>query len=135
MNRHTIIGNITREPDFKSVGAGTYLMRFSVAVNSSYKDKKTGEWVKKTEYVNCQVWGDQAERLSKTLSKGTKVFVEGPSETREYENSLGNKVRNTAINASLVQVIEREHKQQPSENINDFADPVNSFTELTELPF
>jgi single-strand DNA-binding protein len=112
MNRHTIIGNLTRDPDFKMTTSSTSLLRFSVACSESYKDKN-GEWQKKTEFINCQMWGANAEKYSRLLSKGMKVFAEGESQTREYEKN-GVKMKATSINVRTLEVL-----QSPSKDNNE----------------
>ncbi|MFS4438588.1 single-stranded DNA-binding protein [Paracoccaceae bacterium GXU_MW_L88] len=84
MNKHIILGNLTRDPELKALPSGSQVCNFAVATNRTYKDKD-GNTQEKAQFHNVVVFGAQAEACSKYLAKGRQALVEGRSETRTYE--------------------------------------------------
>tara|TARA_R110002096_G_scaffold225047_1_gene414334 strand:- start:1388 stop:1777 length:390 start_codon:yes stop_codon:yes gene_type:complete len=102
VNKVMQIGNLTRDPEFKTIG-DSMVCNFDIAMNEKWKDKK-GAWQEKTEYSKIVVWGNQAKSCSDFLSKGSSVFVEGKMSTRNYDKD-GTKVYVTEIVANNVQFL------------------------------
>lgn len=88
INRVIITGNLTRDPELRSLPSGTSVCELRVAVNSSRKDE-SGNWVEKPNYFNVKVWGAQGENCSTYLSKGRPVAVDGRLDWREWEAADG----------------------------------------------
>jgi single-strand DNA-binding protein len=88
INRVIITGNLTRDPELKSLPSGTSVCELRVAVNSSRKDE-SGNWVDKPNYFNVKVWGAQGENCATYLSKGRPVAIDGRLDWREWEASDG----------------------------------------------
>ena len=74
LNESTFLGNLTRDPESRQVGENT-VCNFSLALNSKYKDSKTGNMVEKTTYVDLAFWGKTGEVAQKYLKKGHAVLV------------------------------------------------------------
>jgi single-strand DNA-binding protein len=89
INRVTITGNLTRDPELRSTPGGTSVCKLRVAVNSRRKDGQTGEWVDKPNYFDVTVWGAQGENCANYLSKGRPVAVDGRLDWREWEAQDG----------------------------------------------
>jgi single-strand DNA-binding protein len=89
INRVTITGNLTRDPELRSTPSGTAVCKLRVAVNSRRKDGQSGEWVDKPNYFDVTVWGAQGENCSTYLSKGRPVAVDGRLDWREWEAQDG----------------------------------------------
>ena len=85
INRVLISGNLTRDPELRSTQSGTQLLTFGMAVNDSRRNAQTGEWEDVPNYIDCVVFGSRAEPLSRFLSKGTKVAVEGRLRWSQWE--------------------------------------------------
>lgn len=86
----TIIGNITADPEQRTVGAaGALKTTFSVAVNHPYKDKND-EWVDNTSFFNVVCWRQLAESAA-ILEKGVRVVVTGRLDQRSWETDDGSK--------------------------------------------
>jgi single-strand DNA-binding protein len=84
LNKCLIIGNLGRDPEMRYTPSGTAVTQFSVAVNRNTKDE-AGEWKKETEWFRVVLFRENAERAAEWLRKGTKVFIEGRIQTRQYE--------------------------------------------------
>jgi single-strand DNA-binding protein len=89
LNRVVITGNLTRDPELRSLPSGTSVCKLRVAVNSRRKDAASGEWVDKPNYFDVTVWGAQGENCATYLSKGRPVAVDGRLEWREWEAQDG----------------------------------------------
>lgn len=91
INSVNITGNLTAEPELRATASGTAVLNFRIASNYSVKNKQTGEWEDRPNYVSCTVIGARAEPLSKLLSKGEKVAVSGSLRYHEWEDKDGGK--------------------------------------------
>src|SRR3954465_13342732 len=104
INRVTITGNLTKDPDLRSTGGGTAVCSLRVAVNSRRKDE-TGNWVDKPNYFDVTVWGAQGENCAQYLSKGRPVAVDGRLNWREWQDGQGNKRQSVEIIADSGQFL------------------------------
>ncbi|WP_419040701.1 single-stranded DNA-binding protein [Parolsenella catena] len=77
INRVNISGNLTRDPELRATAGGTQVLSFGVAVNDRRKNPQTGDWEDYPNFVDCTMFGTRAEAVSRYLSKGTKVAIEG----------------------------------------------------------
>jgi single-strand DNA-binding protein len=105
INRVILTGNLTRDPELRSLPSGTSVCNLRVAVNTRRKDNSTGEWVDKPNYFDVTVWGMQGENCAQYLSKGRPVAVDGRLEWREWEDKQGNKRQSVDIIADSVQFL------------------------------
>ncbi len=101
LNKAIIIGNLTRDPEQKSLPSGVSVTSFSVATNRVYKDKD-GKKQEQADYHNIVVFGRQAETAGQYLKKGQSVLIEGRMQTRSWEQDGVKKYR-TEIIADRVQ--------------------------------
>lgn len=105
INRVTITGNLTKDPELRHTGGGTAVCSLRVAVNSRKKDGTTGEWVDKPNYFSVTVWGAQGENCAQYLAKGRPVAIDGRLEWREWESEGGGKRQAIEIIADTVQFL------------------------------
>ena len=89
INRVNISGNLTRDPELRATASGSQILSFGVAVNDRRRNQQTGEWEDYPNFVDCVVFGARAEPLSRFLSKGTKVAVEGKLRYSSWETKDG----------------------------------------------
>jgi single-strand DNA-binding protein len=85
-----IIGNLGRDPEKRYTQDGRPVTRFSVAATTRRKGRE-GDWEDHTEWFSVTVFGRQAETLAERIQKGTRVYVEGRLESRQYETQNGGK--------------------------------------------
>src|SRR6185312_11001210 len=102
LNKALVIGNLTRDPELKSLPSGIQVASFSVATNRVWKDKN-GAKQESVDYHNIVVFGSQAETVSQFLRKGSSVLVEGRMQTRSWDGTDGQKKYRTEIVADRVQ--------------------------------
>ncbi len=101
-NKAIIIGNLTRDPELRSLPSGIQVASFSVATNRVWKDKN-GAKQESVDYHNVVVFGRQAETTNQYLRKGASVMVEGRMQTRSWDAADGQKKYRTEIVADRVQ--------------------------------
>jgi len=85
INRVNISGNLTRDPEMRATQGGTQILTFGVAVNDRRRNPQTGEWEDYPNFIDCVVFGNRAEPLSRFLTKGMKVAVEGKLRWSQWE--------------------------------------------------
>ena len=85
INRVIISGNLTRDPEVRSTQGGMSILNFGMAVNDRRKNQQTGEWEDYPNFVDCVVFGQRADSLSKFLHKGMKVMVDGKLRYSSWE--------------------------------------------------
>ncbi len=96
LNKVMIIGRLTRDPELRSLPSGRSVASFSVATNRTWSDQN-GQKQKQVEYHNIVVWSKLAEIASQYLRKGSRVYVEGRLQTREWTAQDGSKKSRTEI--------------------------------------
>src|SRR3989344_3350669 len=102
INKAIIYGNLTRDPELKSLPSGTVVVNFSVATNRTWKDKN-GQKQEDVEYHNVVAFGRTAETINQYMKKGSGIYVEGRIQTRNWEGADGKKNYRTEIIADRVQ--------------------------------
>jgi single-strand DNA-binding protein len=102
LNKAIIIGNLTRDPELKSLPSGIQVTSFSVATNRVWKDRD-GKKQESADYHNIVVFGKQAETTNQYLKKGSNVLVEGRMQTRSWDGPDGKKNYRTEVIAERVQ--------------------------------
>ena len=85
INRVNISGNLTRDPELRQTQGGSSILTFGVAVNDRRRNPQTGEWEDYPNFIDCTVFGNRAEPLSRFLSKGAKVAIEGKLRWSQWE--------------------------------------------------
>ncbi len=103
LNKAFVIGNLTRDPELKSLPSGIKVASFAVATNRVWKGED-GSKKEATDYHNIVVFGRQAETAAQYLKKGSNVLVEGRMQTRSWDDATsGTKKYRTEVIADRVQ--------------------------------
>lgn len=85
INRVNLTGNLTRDPELRATTSGTSVLSFGIAVNDRRKNQQTGEWEDYANFIDCTMFGARAEAVSKYLSKGSKIALEGKLRWSQWE--------------------------------------------------
>jgi single-strand DNA-binding protein len=104
VNKVILVGNLGADPELRYTPGGAAVCELRLATNESWTDKN-GQRQERTEWHRIVVWGKRAEVVSKYLSKGRQVYVEGRIRTRSWEDKEGNKRYTTEIIANDVQFL------------------------------
>ena len=105
INRVTLTGNLTRDPELRSLPSGMSVCSLRIASNTRRKNGATGEWEDKPNFFDVTVWGAQGENCSRYLSKGRPVAIVGRLEWREWTAQDGGKRQSVEIVADVVQFL------------------------------
>ncbi|MDP2013309.1 MAG: single-stranded DNA-binding protein [Actinomycetota bacterium] len=88
----TVVGNLTNDPELRFTPSGAAVASFTVASSSRVLDRTTNEWKDgETVFMRCSVWRQYAENVAESLTKGTRVIVQGRLKQRSYETREGEK--------------------------------------------
>jgi single-strand DNA-binding protein len=96
LNRVTLIGNLTRDPEVRQTTTGQSVASFTIATNRSWVNP-TGTKQDAVEYVDCVAWGKLGEIIGQILRKGGRVYAEGRLQTRSWEGQDGVKRYKTEV--------------------------------------
>src|SRR5213596_2170366 len=105
LNRVVMTGNLTRDPELRSLPSGMSVCSLRIASNTRRKDQSTGEWTDKPNYFSVTVWGAQGENCARFLTKGRPVGIDGRLEWREWQAQDGSKRESVEIVADSVQFL------------------------------
>ena len=154
LNKALIIGNLTRDPEVKSTSSGVPVATFAVATKMIWKDQ-SGRRQEKVEYHNIVAWRRLADICGQYLRKGSKIYVEGRIQTRDWTGQDGIKRYRTEIIADNLIMLDRAgaaasagmgeipmpREQQPSEPVIDIDDgfaeenPSEEEIKVENIPF
>lgn len=109
-NQVILVGNLTRDPEVRTIPSGQSVTSFGVATSRSWKSQDSDEWQEQTEFHNVTVWGRQGETAAQYLAKGRKVMIVGRLQTRSWEGEDGKKNYRTEIIAEQVNFLDGRGK-------------------------
>jgi single-strand DNA-binding protein len=131
LNKAIIIGNLTRDPEIKSLPSGIKVCNFSVATNRVWYDKEKGKQ-ESTDYHNVVVFGKTAENVAQYMKKGSSILVEGRMQTRSWDADGGKKYR-TEIIADTIQFGARSQGSSGGGNYGNNTAPAEAPAKAPEL--
>jgi single-strand DNA-binding protein len=105
INRVTLVGRLTRDPELRHLPSGTPVLQMGVAVNGRQKDD-AGNWSDKPNFFDVKVFGNQAEMLAQHLSKGRRIGVDGRLDWSSWEAQDGSKRSKVEVVANSVQFLD-----------------------------
>ena len=131
MNKITLIGNLTHDPEVRSTPNGITVASFTIAVDRRFKEAN-GE--KKTDFFRINAWKTLGDHCARYLAKGRKVAVVGEIQPRLYEAKDGTTRMSLDVQADEVEFISQ--KQQGEAN-DEPAPDANGFTDVSseDIPF
>lgn len=90
LNKVTLIGNVGKDPEFRTTADGKEIAIFSIATSDNWKDRTTGEKREKTEWHKIVVFNDGLVGVIKNLvKKGSRIYIEGSLQTRKWQDANG----------------------------------------------
>jgi len=147
LNKAMIIGRLGQDPEVRYTQSNTAVATLNVATNERYKDRN-GEFQEKTDWHRVVAWGRTAEICQEYLKKGSQVYIEGPIQTREWEDKDGQKRYTTEIKALTLTMLDTPGGRQGggmagggepagrSKKSNESVELDNSFDDMDDdLPF
>ena len=141
INRVVVSGNLTREPELRQAGSTTVL-QFGIAVNERRRNSQTDQWEDHPNFFDVLVWGARGEGLSRVLTKGMKVAIEGKLRWSSWTAQDGGKRSKVEIVADNVDFMSQGNREggapraADSDNYSPPATTAPSVEVLTEdIPF
>ena len=132
LNKVLIIGNLGSDPEIKYTSSGSAVANLSIATSERWKDRNTGEQKEQVEWHRVVLFSRLAEIAEQYLKKGSKVFVEGKLQTRDWEDAEGKKRYTTEVIAREMTMLDSrsgsDNAPQPQSS-----SPENNFEE--DIPF
>ncbi len=114
LNRITLMGRLTRDPELRHTGNGTAVASFSLAVERDFRDKATGQRV--TDFIDVVAWRQTGEFVTKYLQKGRMAVVEGRLQMRDWQDRDGNKRRSAEVVADNVYFADSRRDSEGANN-------------------
>ena len=105
INRVTLVGRLTRDPELRHLPSGSPVLEMGLAVNGRQQDSG-GNWVDKPNFFDVKVYGNQAEHLSQYLQKGRRIGIDGRLDWRSWEAQDGSKRSKVDVVAQTVQFLD-----------------------------
>ncbi len=105
LNKAMIIGHLGADPEVRYTQSNTAIANIRVATSERYRDAN-GDLQETTEWHKVVIWGKLAETAQKYLKKGSQVYVEGPIQTRQWEDKEGQKRYTTEIKCLTLQLLD-----------------------------
>jgi single-strand DNA-binding protein len=131
INRVTLVGRLTRDPELRHLPSGTPVLQLGLAVNGRQKDE-AGNWTDKPNFFDVKVFGNQAEMLANHLAKGRRVGIDGRLDWSSWEAQDGGKRSKVEVIANTVQFLDSRGEQTSGEN--QFV-PAGATTETANADF
>jgi single-strand DNA-binding protein len=126
MNRVTLIGRLTRDPELKYIQSGSAVANFTIANNKIYTTSN-GERKEDVSFFDCVAWGKLGETVAEYMQKGRRVAVEGRLQQRRWEDQEGNKKSKIEIIADGIQFLDSKSGSDTStDSIQDIPQPVSA---------
>src|SRR6056297_1251314 len=120
LNKAMIIGRLTRDPEVRTTPQGTSVANFSVATNFVWMDQQ-GQKQEKVEFHDIVVWRKLADICGQYLKKGSKVYLEGRLQTRDWEGEDGVKRYRTENIADNMNMLDRAGSGQGQNSNQNFS--------------
>ena len=141
INKVTLLGNIGQDPEIRTTQNGKELASFSLATSETWKDKASGEKKTKSEWHKVVIFNDNLVNLVKNYTqKGSKIYLEGKLQTRDWQDKDGNKKYTTEIILngfeSKIVLLDNKGDNKPKMGENDnkaFKEAEDSLDD--EIPF
>ncbi|HNX10576.1 MAG TPA: single-stranded DNA-binding protein [bacterium] len=138
LNKAMLIGNLTRDPEMRNTPNGQNVASFSVATNMNWTDA-AGVKQSKPEFHNIVAWRKLAEICGQYLHKGTKVYIEGRIQTRDWVGQDGQKKYRTEIVADTMEILSSRGGERPEggEEVPtiEVGDESNEEIKIENIPF
>ncbi|MBI5254802.1 single-stranded DNA-binding protein [Candidatus Falkowbacteria bacterium] len=133
LNKALIIGNVTRDPELRTTPQGIAVTTFGVATNMRWTDA-SGQKQEKAEFHNVVAWRKLAETCAQYLRRGSKVYIEGRLQTREWDAQDGTKKQRTEIIAENMIMLDRPGAGQSTGSASRFTPPTAAGQASADVP-
>ena len=124
MNNVSIIGRLVAKPELRTTTAGKKFCSFAIACNGINSE---------VDFIDCVVWGKQAENLCEYQDKGNLIGITGRLTTNTYENKDGYKIKKTLVSVNSLEFLTTRPKTQDAKVVEAESDPFADFGETVTI--
>lgn len=133
VNKCLFIGNLTADPEIRTMPNGDQVANFSIALNERYK-AKDGNIVENVEYVRIVLYRRLAEIAGQYLHKGSQVYIEGRLKTRKWQDNNGQDRYTTEIQGDNLQMLGgRQDELKQAKTSKAKPEPLSAITEQDDF--
>mgnify|MGYP000934209129 CR=1 FL=1 len=134
INNVVLVGRITRDVELRMSDSGKAYTTFSLAVNRAFKGQ---DGQQQADFINCKVFGKQAENLARYCGKGSMIGVLGSIQVSNFQGKVGNTIYRTEVIANNIQFLDTrnqgQQQQQPTNNnFNNFNQQPNAMDVINQ---
>lgn len=115
INNVFLTGRLTGFPELRATAGGTQILSFGLAFNTSVRNRQTGEWDERGNFIDCTIFGKRAEALSRYLTKGQKVAVTGELRYSTWDKDGRRHSKLDVIVDDIVFMSQRQDANQPAQ--------------------
>lgn len=115
INNVSLTGRLTRPPELRATASGTQILSFTLAFNTSVRNRQTGEWDERGNFIDCTIFGKRVEALSRYLTKGQKVAVTGELRYSTWDKDGQRHSKLDVIVDDIVFMSQRQGGSQPTQ--------------------
>lgn len=130
LNKVMLIGNLTRDPELRYTPSGTAVATFGLATNRRWKTQG-GDTKDEAQFHRVVVWNKLAELCSQLIQKGSRVYIEGRIQYREWNDNEGNQRQTTEVVAEDMIVLDRS---KSGDFEGDVSEAKNNSDEYDNIP-
>jgi single-strand DNA-binding protein len=138
INRVVLTGNLTKDAEVKQTPGGMAIVKIRLAVNDRRKNATTGQWEDSPNYIDVTMFGSRGEAVSRFLTKGKQIAVEGKLRWREWESQAGEKRSAIEVVADDIELLGgRGDAPAGSRPVSSAAPeaPTDDFADGEDIPF
>ena len=123
LNRVTLIGNVGKEAEYKTLEDGTPVAKFSIATTEIYR-LKNGDTQSRTDWHTIVAWRGLASLVHQFIKKGSLLCIEGKLHNRQYSDKEGNNKYLTEIVAEQILLLDKKEKAEPAGTAMNTEEPM-----------
>jgi single-strand DNA-binding protein len=117
-NRIILVGNLTRDPDYKQLASGQGVCRLSLATNRQFKNRQSDALVQEVCYIDIDVWGAQADSCRQYLQKGRQILIEGRLKYDTWQDQAGQTRSKHSVVADRVTFLSNQAGNLDSDDVS-----------------
>lgn len=127
MNKYIALGNLTKDPVFKSTKNGNKVCDFSIAINNKLSNS--------VFFIDIETWGNIAENCNRFLVKGRKVLIEGKLMSSTWASKTGEQRYRTYCRADFVNFLDKSESESQQKAVDRKAQEIIEDDKFADVPF
>lgn len=131
MNRVTLLGRLTKDPECRYNESGMYIVKFTLAVDRGFKKDAPRE----CDFINCVAFGKTGEAIGNFFHKGSRILIEGRLQVNSYNDKNGNKKYSTTVVLSSFEFIEKRSESSAGGNAQNYVPFSDVGSEVPDISF